>query len=60
MKSLLEFYKTCSQRTGLVKHQSLLGECMNASDSEGVQSISSKKSTYGLSENESVLSRDSY
>jgi len=44
------------QKAGLVKRQSRLGEGMHASGSVGIQSISSKKSTYALSENEKVLS----
>ena len=44
------------QKVGLAKRQTRLGECMHASGSEGILSISTKKSTYGLSDNEKVLS----
>jgi len=44
------------QQAGAAKRQTRLSECMHAADSEQVQSISSKKSTYGLSESEKVLS----
>ncbi len=44
------------QKVGLAKRQTRLGECMHAFGSEGIQSISSKKNTFGLSDNEKVLS----
>jgi hypothetical protein len=44
------------QKAGAAKRQTRLGECMHTADSDRIQSISSKKSTYGLSENEKVLS----
>jgi hypothetical protein len=44
------------QKSGAVKRQTRLSECMHAAGSEQIQSISSKKSTYGLSESEKVLS----
>jgi hypothetical protein len=43
------------QKVGTTKRQSRLGDSMHASDSVGIQSISSKKNTYGLSENEKVF-----
>jgi hypothetical protein len=47
---------THKQKAGDTKRQSRLGECMHTSASVGLQSISSKKNTYGLSEKEKVLS----
>ena len=44
------------QKAGATKRQTRLSECMHAAGSQGIQSISSKKSTYALSENEKVLS----
>jgi hypothetical protein len=44
------------QKAGAAKRQTRLSECMHAAGSEQIQSISSKKSTYGLSESEKVLS----
>ena len=45
------------QKAGARKRQTRLGECMHAAGSQGIQvSISSRKSTYTLSENEKVLS----
>jgi hypothetical protein len=44
------------QQAGAAKRQTRLSECMHAGGSEHVQSISSKKSPYGLSESEKVLS----
>ena len=46
----------CLRRRSAVKRQARLGECMHASATDGKQSVSSKKNTYGLSENEKVLS----
>ena len=44
------------QKAGATKRQARLSECMHAAGSQGIQSISSRKSTYALSENEKVLS----
>jgi uncharacterized DUF497 family protein len=44
------------QKAGATKRQTRLSECMHAAGSQGIQSISSRKSTYALSENEKVLS----
>jgi hypothetical protein len=44
------------RRRSAVKHQARLGEYMHVSVTDGKQSVSSKKNTYGLSENEKVLS----
>ena len=44
-------------KAGAAKRQIRLSECMHAAGSQGIQvSISSRKSTYALSENEKVLS----
>jgi hypothetical protein len=42
-------------KAGAAKRLTRLSECMYADDSEQIQSISSKKNTYGLSESEKVL-----
>ena len=44
------------QKAGAGKRQTRMSECMHAAGSQGIQSISSRKSTYALSENEKVLS----
>ena len=43
---------THKEKDGGTKRQTRLAECMHVSVSVGVQSISSKKSTYALSESE--------
>jgi hypothetical protein len=44
------------QKAGATKRQTRLSACMHAAGSHGIQSISSRKNTYALSENEKLLS----